>query len=65
MPAAAATLRRIHRAVPRNSASPPKTAVQTRRSIRCPESAPALLTLTRSLMTAAAGSTAATISVTL
>ena len=62
MPAAAARLRTIQRAVPRSSASWPNTDVHTRRSTRAPVTAPVSLTLTRSLKTVAAGLTASLIS---
>ncbi len=54
----------IHRAVPRSSASPPKAAVQASLSTSSGLAADALVTLTRSLNTAAAGLRASVISLT-
>ena len=54
VPAEAAMLRRIQRAVPRSSASRPNTDVCTSRLTRSPVTALALVTLTRSLNTVAA-----------
>ena len=61
MPAAAASVRMIQRAVPRSSASAPNTAVQASRSTRSPVTPSACVTLTRSLSTVAAGFTASDI----